>query len=157
MRIGLAFTFLLPYPDNLPFSIRRSLSAIDSGEQIFPVNNSPSLDTTEKPVGKGKCECKAFPRKVCPDRNRVWLRANKMLNLSRHLLMLFLSDETFQVIPSHRNPQMRRTLFDDYLFKYRSVKYQTFHQVSEKTFSKHTRTKSHLKAFQMPPSAININ
>ena len=37
------------------------------------------------------------------------------------------------VIPSHGNPQIRWTLFDGYLFKYCSVKYQTFHQVSEKT------------------------
>ena len=42
-----------------------------------------------------------------------------------------------QVIPSHGNPQMRRTLFDGYLFKYCSVKYQNFHQVSEKT-TQHT-------------------
>ena len=38
-----------------------------------------------------------------------------------------------QVIPSHGNPQTRRTLFVGYLFKYCSVKYQTFDQVSEKT------------------------
>ena len=39
-----------------------------------------------------------------------------------------------QVIPSHGNPRMRRTLFDGDLFKYCLVKCQTFQQVSEKTF-----------------------
>ena len=38
-----------------------------------------------------------------------------------------------QVISTHGSPQMRWTLFDGYLFNYCSVKYQTFHQVSEKT------------------------
>ena len=37
---------------------------------------------------------------------------------------------------------MRRTLFDGYLFKYCSVKYQTFYQVSEKTSQ---QTHSHQK------------
>ena len=47
-----------------------------------------------------------------------------------------------QVIPSHGNPQMRWTLFGGYLFKYCSVKYQTFHQVSEKSSQ---QTYSHQK------------
>ena len=60
-----------------------------------------------------------------------------------------------QVIPSHKNPQMRRTLFDGYLFKYCSVKYQTFHQVSEKTSQQtYSHQKTTWKAFQMPPRAI---
>ena len=54
-----------------------------------------------------------------------------------HLLpSLFLfraSRTTYQVIPIHENLHIRRTLFDGYLFKYCFVKYQTFHQVSEKT------------------------
>ena len=48
----------------------------------------------------------------------------------------------YQVIPSHGNPQMRRALFGGYLFKYCSVRYQTCHQVSEKTSQ---QTYSHQK------------
>ena len=47
-----------------------------------------------------------------------------------------------QVIPSHGNPQMRRTLLGGYLLKYCPVKHQTFHQVSEKTSQ---QTYSHQK------------
>ena len=47
-----------------------------------------------------------------------------------------------QVIPSHGNPQMRQTLFDGYFFEYCSIKYQTFHQVSENTSQ---QTYSHQK------------
>ena len=54
-----------------------------------------------------------------------------------------------QVIPSHGNPQIRQTLFDGYLFKYCSVKYQTFHQVSEKTSQQtYSHQRNHLKSFQ---------
>ena len=61
----------------------------------------------------------------------------------------------YQVIPSHGNPQMGWTLFDGYLFKYCSVKHQTFHQVSEKTFQQtYSHQKTTWKAFQMPPRAI---
>ena len=49
---------------------------------------------------------------------------------------------SYQVIPSYGNAQMRRTFFESYLFKYCSVKYQTFHQVPEKTFR---QTYSHQK------------
>ena len=42
---------------------------------------------------------------------------------------------------------MRRTLFDSYLFRYCSVKYQTFHQVSEKTSQQTFAPKKHLKSF----------
>ena len=63
--------------------------------------------------------------------------------------------ETHQVIQSHGNPQMRRTLFDSYLFKYCSVKYQTFHQVSEKTSQQiYSFQKTTWKAFWMPPRAM---
>ena len=51
-----------------------------------------------------------------------------------------LEASTNQVIPGHGNAQIRRTLLDGYLFKYGSVKYQTFHQISEKA-SKHICTK----------------
>ena len=47
--------------------------------------------------------------------------------------LLLCFENIYQVIPSHEKPHMRWTLFDGYLFKYCSVKYQTFHQVSEKT------------------------
>ena len=51
--------------------------------------------------------------------------------------------------------QMRWTLFDGYLFKYCSVKHQTFHQVSEKTSQQtYLHQKTTWKAFQMPPRAI---
>ena len=60
----------------------------------------------------------------------------------------------YQVIPSQGNPQLRRTLFDGYLFKYCSVKYQTFHQVSEKTLQQtYSDQESTWKAFKMPPRA----
>ena len=36
---------------------------------------------------------------------------------------------SYWVIPSHGNPQITRALFDGYLFKYFSIKYQTFHKV----------------------------
>ena len=56
------------------------------------------------------------------------------------------------MIPSHGNPQMRWTLYDGYLFKYCSVKYHTFHKVSEKTSQ---QTYSHKNThFQMPPRAM---
>ena len=61
----------------------------------------------------------------------------------------------YQVIPSHGNPQVRRTFFDGFLFKYCSVKYETFHQVSEKA-SQQTYSHQNInwKAFQMPPRAM---
>ena len=55
---------------------------------------------------------------------------------------------TFQVIPSHGNPQMRQTLFDSYLFKYCSVKCQSFHRVFEKTSQQtYLHQKNYLKSF----------
>ena len=61
---------------------------------------------------------------------------------------------TNQVISSHGNPQMRRTVFEGYLFKYCSVKYKAFHQVSEKT-SKQTDShqKNHMKSFPDAPKS----
>ena len=57
------------------------LSTFESGEQIYPVNNSPSPDTCEQPVQsrirKDMYERKDFPHKVCPDRNRIRLRVNR--------------------------------------------------------------------------------
>ena len=65
------------------------------------------------------------------------------------------SHVTNQVIPSHGNPQMRWTSSDCYLFKYCSVKYQTFHQKSEKTSQQtYSHQKTTRKAFQMPPRAM---
>ena len=59
------------------------------------------------------------------------------------------------MIPSHGTAQMKRTLFGGYLFKYCSVKYQTFHQVPEKTSQQtYSHQKTTWKAFQMPPRAI---
>ena len=52
-----------------------------------------------------------------------------------------------QVIPSHGNSQMRQTLFDSYLFKYCSAKYQPFHQVSEKTSQQTYSHQKYLKSF----------
>ena len=50
---------------------------------------------------------------------------------------------------------MRWTLFDGYLYKYCSIKYQTFHQVSEKTSQQtYSHQKTTWKAFQMPQTAI---
>ena len=54
-----------------------------------------------------------------------------------------------------RESQMRRTLFGGYLFKYCSVKYQTFHYVSEKTSQQtYSYQKTTSNTFQMPPRAI---
>ena len=59
------------------------------------------------------------------------------------------------MITSHGNPEIRWTLFDGYLFKYCSVKYQTTHQVIEKTSQQtYSHQKTTRKAFQMPPRAI---
>ena len=56
--------------------------------------------------------------------------------------------KSFQVIPVHGNPHMRRTLFDGYLFKYCSIKYQIFYQASEKTSQQtYCAPKNHLKSF----------
>ena len=46
---------------------------------------------------------------------------------------MFEVARSFQVIPNHESPQIRWALFDGYLFKYCSVKYEVFHQVSDKT------------------------
>ena len=55
---------------------------------------------------------------------------------------------SIQVILSHGNPQMRRTLFDGYLFKYCPIKCQTFYQVSEKTSQQtYSHQKHYLKSF----------
>ena len=71
------------------------------------------------------------------------------------LLYQVVRPSDHQVIPSHGNPQMRWTLFDGYLFKYCSVKYQTFHQVSEKTSQQtYFHQKATWKSFQMPQRAI---
>ena len=59
-----------------------------------------------------------------------------------------------QVIPSHGNPQIRWTLSDGYLFKYCSVKYQTFYQVSETSQQTYSHQKTTRKAFQMHRRAI---
>ena len=36
-------------------------------------------------IGKGKCERKTYPRNVCPDRNRIRLRVNGGLPVSRKI------------------------------------------------------------------------
>ena len=55
----------------------------------------------------------------------------------------------------HLNSQIRWTLFEGYLFKYCSIKYQTSHQVPEKTSQQVcSHQKPTWKAFQMPPSAF---
>ena len=77
MRIGLAFTLSLPYTDNLPYLSGECLSAFESGEQIYPVNNSPSQHTCEQLVRVVWGERKAYPHEVCSDRNRIRLRVNK--------------------------------------------------------------------------------
>ena len=65
--------------------------------------------------------------------------------VSFHMCIIWFS---YQVIPSHGNPQMRRTLFGGYLFGYCSVKYQTFHQVSEQTSQQtYSHQNNHLKSF----------
>ena len=51
-------------------------------------------------IGKDKCERKAYPHKICPDRNRIWLRANKIENPFRYVRMLFLANESFFWIES---------------------------------------------------------
>ena len=53
MRIGFVFTPFLPYPHNLPFLSGECLSAFESGELIYLVNNSPGVDTCGQPVWVG--------------------------------------------------------------------------------------------------------
>ena len=61
-----------------------------------------------------------------------------------------LGGHSNQVISSHGNPQMRRTLFGGCLFKYSSVKYQNFHQVSGKASQQtYSHQKTTWKAFEI--------
>ena len=53
MRIGLAFTLSFPIEIIYPSLSGECLSAFESGEQIYPVNNSPGVDTCEQPVWVG--------------------------------------------------------------------------------------------------------
>ena len=78
----------LPYPDNLPFSIRRMFI------RLWKWRTNLSGEQFSK-IGMDKYKCKTYPHKVCPDRNCIRLRVNKIGSLSRYLWMLFLSDETF--------------------------------------------------------------
>ena len=71
----------------------------------------------------------------------------RVLTLSGEIMAPGNITTWYQVIPSHGNPWVRRTLFDGYLLKYCSVKYQTFHRVSEKTSQ---QTCLHQKAPRAP-------
>ena len=53
----------------------------------------------------------------------------------------------YQVIPNHWNPQMRRTLFDGYLFKIVPSNTKLFTKYLRRHPSKHIRTKNYLKSF----------
>ena len=53
MRIGPAFTHFLPYPHTLPFLSEECLSAFESGEQIYLVNDYLGVGTCEQPVWVG--------------------------------------------------------------------------------------------------------
>ena len=50
MRIGLPLTPFLSYQHNLSGEY---LSAFESGEQVYPVSNSPGVDMCEQPVWVG--------------------------------------------------------------------------------------------------------
>ena len=91
--------------------------------------------------------------------NCVTQFVNRPVNLwdscARFSFVIHLFAVACQVIPSHGNPLMRQTLSDGTIFKYCSIKYQTFHQVSEKTSQKtYLHQKTTWKAFQMPQRAI---
>ena len=81
MRIGLEFTPFLPYPGNLPFYIhimfirhlkwRTNLSSEHFSQPRHLWTACPGR------IKKEMCERKAYPHKICPNRNRiryVWTR-----------------------------------------------------------------------------------
>ena len=118
MRIGLAFTPFLPYPDNLPFSIWRMFIRFWkwrtnlSGKQY----SEPRHVWTACPgrIRKDICERKAYPHKVCPDRNRIRLCVNKIRSLSRHMWMAQITQSAIVIT---------RSMFDlkfylNYFFSY---------------------------------------
>ena len=50
MRICLVFTLFLPYLHNLLFSIQRMFLRLWKWKKVYPVNNSPGVDTCEQPI-----------------------------------------------------------------------------------------------------------
>ena len=90
---SLSRKFTLLYPENVYPPLKVENKSIRCGEQFSELRHVWTACPGR--MGKDKCECKAYPHKVCLDRNRVWLRVNKIGSLSRYLWMLFLSDETF--------------------------------------------------------------
>ena len=50
MWMGLAFTHSFPIRIIYPSLSGECLSAFESGKQIYPVNNSPGVDTCKQPV-----------------------------------------------------------------------------------------------------------
>ena len=98
MRIGLVFVlfvfvFVLSFPIRIMFISLWNWKTNLSGE-LF---SEPRHEWTACPgrIRKNMCKHKAYPHKVFLDRNRIRLRVNKTGNLSRHVWLLFLSDETF--------------------------------------------------------------
>ena len=73
-----------------------------------------------------------------------------VLNLIGNVVASFVSFEflfTFQVIPSHGNPQLRRTLYGGYLSNIVPLNSRLFTKYLRRYPSKHIRTKNHLKSF----------
>ena len=86
---------------------------------------------------------------------RIRLKLSQSNYVTWMLIVCWLYVRRHQVIPSEGNLQMRGTLCDGYLFKYCFVKYQTFHQVFEKTSQQtYWHQKTTWKASQMPPRVI---
>ena len=82
MQIALAFTLFILYQDNSLSG--ECLSSFESEEQIYPVN-CIGKEPVQVGWSKRKCDCKAYPYKVCPDRNRIRFRVNKIGYLSRYM------------------------------------------------------------------------
>ena len=83
-------------------------------------------------------------------RQQISLYNFHSMRVTRLILSFLQVRSSYQVIPNHGNPQMRRTLFDGYLFEYCSVKYHTFHQENEKSPANILAKTNHLKSFLDP-------
>ena len=73
MRIGLAFTLILPI---LPGqAVHTCLGSENSSPDRFVLHSQKQINIIQ--TGKEKCERKAYPLNICADRNRVRLRVNE--------------------------------------------------------------------------------
>ena len=84
MRIGLAFTHILPRPTWTGCS---HVSGLGDSLDRFVLHFQSRISVLRIEKGKlsrkGGCERKAYPHRVYPDRNRIRLRVNVALHPER--------------------------------------------------------------------------